>query len=135
VLKQSEQLKIFIVDDELIIASTLATILQHNGFDAIAFTRPAEVLKAARLAAPSLVVSDVEMPLLSGLELANLLKRYCPECRILLFSGRIPGDNLFQVTGEDGHEFEFLSKPIRPMEFVRKIKAMTEDIMPLTAIV
>ena len=47
-----EKSRIFVVDDELIIASTLATILRMNGFDALSFTRPQEALQAAREKVP-----------------------------------------------------------------------------------
>jgi CheY-like chemotaxis protein len=53
---------IFVVDDEPLIASTLAAILEMNGFSAKFFTCPHEALNAARLKAPDLVISDVAMP-------------------------------------------------------------------------
>jgi CheY-like chemotaxis protein len=54
--------QIFVVDDEPVIASTLATILQMNGFSAKFFTSPLEALNAARSKAPDLLISDVTMP-------------------------------------------------------------------------
>jgi CheY-like chemotaxis protein len=51
--------RIFVADDELVIASTLATILQMSGFSAEFFTSPLEALTAARSKAPDLLVSDV----------------------------------------------------------------------------
>jgi YesN/AraC family two-component response regulator len=42
---------------------------------------------AARIEAPDLILSDVMMPGLSGIELAIAIQRECPECKILLFSG------------------------------------------------
>jgi CheY-like chemotaxis protein len=62
--------RVFVVDDENIIASTLALILQHKGFDATPFTKPFEALRAACSQAPDLLVTNVVMPLLSGIELA-----------------------------------------------------------------
>jgi CheY-like chemotaxis protein len=54
--------RIFGVDDEPVIASTLATILQMNGFSAKFFTRRLEALAAARSKAPDLLISDITMP-------------------------------------------------------------------------
>jgi len=53
--------RIFIVDDEPVIASSLAAILQMNGFSAKFFTCPLEALAAARSESPDLVISDVAM--------------------------------------------------------------------------
>lgn len=62
---------VFVVDDEEVIASSLATILKlHGGLRARSFTKPLEALEAARLEAPDLLISDVMMPELSGIDLA-----------------------------------------------------------------
>jgi len=63
-------LRVFVVDDEQIIANTLALFLEQNGFSARAFFDPLEALIAAKLSHPDLVIADVMMPLLSGIELA-----------------------------------------------------------------
>jgi CheY-like chemotaxis protein len=76
---------VFIVDDEQVIADTLTTILQKNGFTATYFTDPLEALVAARNEAPDLILSDVMMPGLSGVELAMAIHRDCPNCKIMLF--------------------------------------------------
>ena len=59
--------RVFVVDDEHVIASTLSAILQMNGFSAKFFTSPLEALAVARAKSPDLLISDVEMPGLSGM--------------------------------------------------------------------
>jgi len=119
--------RIFVVDDEFIIASTLATILQRNGFDAVFFTEPLAVLPAAREQAPDLLITDVLMPGLSGIDLAIGLKQEFPDCKVLLFSGQASTANLLDAAREKGHDFELLSKPIHPTEFLKKIKNVAEE--------
>ena len=114
--------RVFIVDDELIIASTLATILQRNGYDATSFNKPVNALEAARAKAPDLIISDVVMPVLSGIELAIQVRSFCPACKILLFSGQTSTENLLRDAQNSGHNFELLSKPIPPTEFLKHIK-------------
>jgi CheY-like chemotaxis protein len=119
--------RVFVVDDEQIISSTLATILKRSGFDAVAFTDPREALGAARLAAPDLLISDVMMPELSGVDLAILIKKDCPGCKVLLFSGQAATANLLESARAEGHDFQLLSKPIHPADLLLKIKAVTAE--------
>lgn len=118
--------RIFVVDDEFVISTTLATILQRNGFDAVSFTNPLKALGAAETGAPDLLISDVMMPELTGIELAIQLQAAHPSCRVLLFSGQAATANLLEEARQKGHDFELLSKPIHPTEFLQKIKIVTE---------
>jgi DNA-binding NtrC family response regulator len=123
--QQDKASRIFVVDDEYVIATTLATILERSGFDAISFTDPLKALDAARLHAPDLLISDVVMPEISGIELAIGVKKSCPDCKILLFSGQAATANLLQEARDDGYDFELISKPIHPTEFLKKIREVT----------
>jgi CheY-like chemotaxis protein len=119
--------RVFVVDDEQIISSTLATILRRSGFDAVAFTDPLEGLREARITPPDLLISDVMMPELSGIDLAILIKKDCPDCKVLLFSGQAATANLLETARAAGHDFQLLSKPIHPADLLLKIKAVTGD--------
>ena len=61
--------RVFVVDDEHVIASALAAILKKHGVSATFFTSPLEALTAVRLKARDLLASDVEMPGVSGSDL------------------------------------------------------------------
>jgi DNA-binding NtrC family response regulator len=126
--KQHEQFRIFVVDDEFVIATTLATILQRSGFDAISFTAPMEALEAARINAPDLLISDVVMPVLSGVDLAIRMREENPGCKVLLFSGQAATANLLDAALGRGHDFEVLAKPIHPTEFLHKVRLVTEEV-------
>jgi CheY-like chemotaxis protein len=69
---------VFVVDDEPVIASNLTAILKMHGFSAAFFTSPLEALNAARLKAPDLLVSDVEMARVSAIDLAIEMRAQCP---------------------------------------------------------
>ena len=111
---------VFVVDDEPVIASTLAAILQMHGFSAKFFTSPLEAL-AARTKSPDLLISDVEMPGLSGIELAVKMKAQYPKCQILLFSGQPSTLDLVDSARAQGHNFDLLLKPVLPPEFLSEI--------------
>jgi DNA-binding NtrC family response regulator len=122
--------RIFVVDDEPVIASTLAAILQTNGFSAKFFTCPIEALTAARSKAPDLLISDVVMRGLSGVDLAIRIKAQCPECKVLLFSGQATTSDLLRDARSHGHDFQLLRKPVHPSEMLSRIAALaTESIL------
>jgi DNA-binding NtrC family response regulator len=121
--------RVFVVDDEVIIASTLATILQRGGFDAASFTDPLQALAAARLEAPDLLITDVVMPVLSGINLAIEIRKTSPNCRVLLFSGQAATANLLQVARDNGYDFELISKPIHPTDLLKKIRHVQEEVL------
>lgn len=117
-------LKVFVVDDESVIAITLTAILNQSGFDAESFTNPVEALEQARTTKPDLLISDVMMPEMTGIELAIAVKNECPECKILLFSGQAATVDLLQAAREQGEEFHLLAKPIHPADLLQKIRAL-----------
>jgi len=113
---------VYIVDDERVIADTLATILQRSGFRAKSFYNPIDALAAARNNPPDLLISDVVMPELSGIELAIQLKGMCPACKILLFSGQSQTADLLKAARELGHDFHLLTKPVHPKDLLYQIQ-------------
>ena len=118
------QHRVFVVDDEQVIASSLAMILCHEGFDATPYTLPLDALEASRSKAPDLLISDVLMPRLSGVDLAIQVQENCPECKVLLFSGQAATAPLLESARASGHDFELLSKPIHPTELLKKIQSV-----------
>jgi DNA-binding response OmpR family regulator len=109
--------RIFVVDDEYVIASTLAAILQVSGFSAKFFTDT-----------PDLLISDVAMQSLSGIDLAIEMKAQCPKCEILLFSGQASTVDLLEGARTQGHGFHLLPKPVHPSELLSMLKTpIVED--------
>lgn len=124
--------RVFVVDDEQVIASSLAMILRKSGFDAISFTDPLKALEAAGSDAPDLLISDVVMPELSGIDLAVQLRERCPKCNILLFSGQAATAGMLESARANGHTFEFLMKPVHPTDLLREIDKVTKESTTLS---
>jgi FixJ family two-component response regulator len=116
--------RIFIVDDELSIAKMLSVILQMHLFDAIPYADPQAALEAARAAPPEYLISDIAMQGMTGIDLAILLKREIPSCKVLLFSGQPEAPELIRKAKEDGHSFSFLQKPVHPTKLVEALKGL-----------
>jgi DNA-binding response OmpR family regulator len=98
----------------------------HAGFAARSFTKPLEALEAARLEAPDLLIPDVVMPLLSGIDLAIQVRECCPDCKVLLFSGQAATVHMLDAARANGHDFELLLKPVYPADLLTKIRGLTE---------
>ena len=117
------QLRISVVDDEVLIASSFAMVLSNQGFDTSFFTEPLQAIQAARYYAPDLLISEVSMPVLTGIELAIKVQKQCPNCKVLLLSGRPDITDLLTTSRAKGHTFEVLPKPIHPTALLREIQA------------
>jgi DNA-binding response OmpR family regulator len=116
--------RVFVVDDDRVIASTTATILQLSGYEASYFIDPLDALEAIRNAQPHLVIADVVMPVLSGIDLAVLLKGLHSACKVLLFSGVAETGDLLEAARLQGHDFEVLAKPIHPEDLLARIREL-----------
>jgi DNA-binding NtrC family response regulator len=121
--------RVFVVDDEPLIASSLAAILQMNGFSARFFTCPLAALAAARSESPDLVISDVAMPGISGIDLAIQMSAQYPNCKILLFSGQAATSDLLESARAQGYDFRLLQKPVHPSEFLFEIGQLSTGLL------
>jgi len=128
-MTQSPKLiRVFVVDDEDVIVSTLAMILRYQGgFHATSFIDPLKALQAAHAEAPDLLISDVMMPQMSGVDLAIKLRDVCPHCKVLLFSGQAASADLLLAASATGHNFEFLVKPVHPAVLLATIQDLTQE--------
>jgi CheY-like chemotaxis protein len=114
VAKEGKRLKIIVVDDEPVIADTLVDILQGEGCDALALSSGQAAIAWARLIQPDVVISDVAMPGMTGIQAAEAIREFLPACRIILFSGQASSVDLMREARASGKQFELLSKPISP---------------------
>jgi DNA-binding NtrC family response regulator len=116
--------RIFVVDDERPIADTLVVILRQSGYEASAFYNAQSALEQIESLCPELVITDVVMPGMSGVEMAVLIKERHPACKILLLSGNAATLDMLKQAREKGHYFELLAKPIHPTDLLAKIAAI-----------
>jgi CheY-like chemotaxis protein len=114
--------KVLVVDDEQVIADTLAKILDLNGYDASAVYTGTAAVESARSLRPDLIISDVIMPDMDGIEAAIQIRGFLPNCKILLFSGQAATADLLENARSRGHEFEILGKPVHPSDLLAKLK-------------
>lgn len=114
--------KVLIADDEHLIADTLAAILNQNGFEAVAVYCGHDAVRTAEQWQPDLLLSDVVMPGMDGIEAATRIRCAAPVCRVLLISGQASLGTLLDRCHASGHYFEMLSKPLHPEELIASIR-------------
>ena len=120
---------VMVVDDEATIADTLAAILSRSGYAPIAVYDGEEALETALLTPPEMLITDVVLPGMNGIDLAITIHRIYPDCKILLFSGQSIAVDLLAPARSAGHRFDLLTKPVHPIDLLRKV---SESLGPLS---
>jgi CheY-like chemotaxis protein len=113
------QLKVLIADDEIIIADTLALILRQEGYECQIAYSGRSALQQSLEFQPALLISDVVMPDMNGVEVAIRVRELLPACEVLLLTGQAAAVDLMQRARDSGHDFDILNKPIHPDELLR----------------
>jgi response regulator RpfG family c-di-GMP phosphodiesterase len=100
---------VFVVDDEEQICSLLQRILAREGYEVRAFHAPQEALTAVQREAPDLLVTDLMMPEMSGLELISRARAHAPRMGTIVITGYASIDNVVGAlrSGVD----DFVTKP------------------------
>jgi DNA-binding response OmpR family regulator len=112
---------VLVVDDEPVIADTLVEILNKSGYAAIAAYDGEDALETALLMPPELVIADVGLPGISGIEVATVLREKLPECKVLLLSGQAATARLAEPVKMGGKGFAVIGKPIQPADLLAQI--------------
>ncbi len=117
--------KVLVVDDEIHIIHVVAIKLRNNGYEVITADNGAEAFEAALKEKPDIVVTDFQMPVMTGLELIEKL-RQCEQTRdipVIMLTARS-----FAISKEQQESLQIagcLSKPFSPRELLENI----EDIL------
>jgi len=112
---------VMVVDDEILIADTLAEILSRHGYAALAAYDGDDALESALITPPEMLITDVVLPGMNGVELAVTIQRIYPDCKILLFSGQAVTSDLLAAAHRAGHHFTLLHKPLPPQQLVAMV--------------
>jgi CheY-like chemotaxis protein len=115
--------RVLVVDDEPLIADTIVTILKHNGYAATAAYDADMALESALVTPPQVLITDVYLPGMNGVDLALTVKRVFPDCGVLLFSGQASAKDLLANARRAGSHFTLLTKPVPPMDLLETVAA------------
>jgi CheY-like chemotaxis protein len=114
----SEQKRVLIVDDERLVADTLATIFSNKGYAARAVYSAEQALELISDWLPDLAIIDLQLPSMNGVDLAVRLRIEYPDCKLSLFSGQASTSDLLELAHQEGHPFEVIAKPVPPHDLL-----------------
>lgn len=126
----STKARVLVIDDDRMVADTLAMVLNVSGFDAVAAYSGESALELARLTPFDKLVTDVMMEPMTGIQAALAFSHIYPNCQILLMSGNERTAKLLQEAADAGHQFEILAKPIHPTVILDRLR---EEPPPVSA--
>jgi two-component system, NtrC family, response regulator AtoC len=115
----SSNKKILIVDDEILLLRTMTLLLKSSGYDVRGEGNAQEALKAVQSQNFDLIILDLTLPDINGLELITKLLAIDPMSRILIISANIATESAqrAQELGAIG----FINKPVEPEELFRQL--------------
>jgi DNA-binding response OmpR family regulator len=118
---ESPKAVVLVVDDEAVIADTLAMILERSGIRALVAYDGKSALEIAINVPPDLLLTDVAMPGMNGIDLAVAIRLTLPKCKILLFSGQASTMDLLGTARDAMQDFTILAKPLHPAELLARV--------------
>lgn len=113
--------KILIVDDEKPIVDSIKYTLYKEGYDVVVSYDGEDALEKVRKENPDLIILDIMLPKLSGLEVCRIIRR-TSNVPIIMLTAR--GEDMDRVVGLELGADDYVSKPFSMRELVARIKAV-----------
>ena len=113
--------KIFVVDDEKNIRDIVRSYLEKEGFNVLVFENGESALEEYLHSAPDMLVIDIMMPGMSGLELCNEIRKHA-NTPIIIVSAR--DEEIDRILGIEMGADDYMMKPFSPKELVARVKAV-----------
>ena len=117
---------IFLIDDEPGVLKTVAKTLEHAGYKVRCFSRAADCLEQLRYQSCDLLITDVKMPEMSGIELLTEVKRMFPPLPVLVITGY--GDIPMAVRALKLGASDFIEKPLDREGFLFTVKSILKRV-------
>lgn len=118
--------KILAVDDDPKILKIVRHCLEKEGFQVATATNGEEAIKAVRLDRPDLVILDLMLPKMNGLDVCKALIAEDRELPIIILSAK--GDELDRIAGLSMGVDDYVAKPFSPTELVLRVKAVLRRV-------
>ncbi|WMI69338.1 response regulator transcription factor [Mangrovimonas sp. YM274] len=121
---KKKDIKILLVDDEPDILEIVGYNLSSEGYQVVTAENGHEAVKKAKAEKPQLIILDVMMPEMDGIEACEQIRKIpeLGETIITFFTAR--GEDYSQVAGFEAGADDYITKPIKPKVLISKVKAL-----------
>jgi len=129
----NKNIKILLVDDEIDILEIVGYNLKQEGYTIYTAENGIEAIQKATKIEPNLIILDVMMPEMDGIEACEQLRKI-PELKqtiITFFTAR--GEDYSQIAGFEAGADDYISKPVKPKVLVSKVKALLRRLNTIEA--
>ena len=129
---EPQSLKILIADDEPDILEFLGYNLRKEGFTVLSARNGAEAVKVARDENPDLIILDIMMPEMDGIDACQTLRQdpALKDVFVMFLTAR--GEDYSQVAGFESGADDYVKKPVKPQVLISRIRAMMRRKMAET---
>ena len=121
---KKKEIKILLVDDEPDILEIVGYNLSNEGYQVITASNGKEGVKAAKKNSPHLIILDVMMPEMDGIEACEQIRKLPGHEETIIAFLTARGEDYSQVAGYDAGADDYITKPIKPKVLVSKVKAL-----------
>ncbi|WP_395403287.1 two-component system response regulator CreB [Pseudoduganella sp. UC29_106] len=112
---------ILIVEDEAAIADSIAYALRKDGYEPLHITLGEQALASARATPPALMILDVGLPDISGLEVCRRLRQFS-DVPVIFLTAR--SDEIDRIVGLEIGADDYVTKPFSPRELVARVRVI-----------
>tara|TARA_A100001015_G_C15029670_1_gene732494 strand:+ start:419 stop:1096 length:678 start_codon:yes stop_codon:yes gene_type:complete len=125
---KAETFKILLVDDEPDILEILSYPLKNEGFQVYTASNGLEAIKLAKDIKPHLIVLDVVMPEMDGIEACEIIRKDKKISNTLITFLSARGEDYSKIAGFNAGADDYITKPIKPKVLVSKVKSLLRRI-------
>ncbi len=122
-MKKSD-IKILLVDDEPDILEIVGYNLKNEGYQVFTAQNGAEGVKTAKKITPHLILLDIMMPEMDGIEACEKIRKISSLEHVIISFLTARGEDYSQVAGFDAGADDYITKPIKPKVLVSKVKSL-----------
>ena len=121
---KKKEIKILLVDDEQDILEIVGFNLQQEGYQIVTATNGREAVAVAKKEIPQLIIMDVMMPEMDGMEACEAIRKIPELNNVIITFLTARNEDYSQVAGFDAGADDYIAKPIKPKLLVSKVKAL-----------
>src|SRR5437763_480983 len=120
--------KILVVDDEAVLVETIAYNLEQAGYQVTTASDGASALEAVRCETPDLIILDIMLPEMDGLEVCRQLRRENNTSTTPIMMLTAKGDEIDKVVGLEVGADDYMTKPFGRRELLARVRAMLRRV-------